>query len=289
MQKKEETKKTEAVETTETAEVVETTEVVEDVKTEEAVEPEKETASHKAKRYLRVIAIFVVFFLGGSLIGSLISEFFTFDKAQQELLREEIAEIGVLTNAENYDYEALNALLEETVTSDEYIPLEKALKAFTKDVVTVTETVDTAMSSDILEKALTAENVAADGPNFTNTLAELDAVYATLTTAKADFQTLMTEEKILSYLPEDTEEDLVEVYKEIVDGIKMTPTDARYIAMIENIDKRLAMIDAEKAAINYLVANQESWKLQDGFIYFDTEAQVAEYNALLEAFAEVAK
>ena len=267
---------------------METTEVVETVEEKEVAEavvasPEKEELSHRAKRYLRVIAIFVVFFLGGSIIGSIISELFTFDKAQQDLLKAEIAEIGVLTNAENYDYEALNAMLDETVTSDEYIPLEKALKSFTKDVVAVTATVDEATSSSVLEHALTAQNISADGPDFTNTLAELDAVYTTLTEARAQFVSLMTEEKVLSYLPEDTEDELVEVYKEIVSGIKMTSTDARYIAMIDRIDKTLAMIDAEKAAINYLIENQSDWKVKDGFIYFDKEEQVREYNALLEA------
>ena len=84
MQSNEETKKTEAVE-----------ETVEEVNAETT---EKETTSHNAKRYLRVIAIFVVFFLGGSLIGNIISEFFTFDKAQQQLLKGEIAQIGALTN-----------------------------------------------------------------------------------------------------------------------------------------------------------------------------------------------
>lgn len=276
---KQETKKTEAVETTEVVETVEEKEVAEAV----VASPEKEELSHRAKRYLRVIAIFVVFFLGGSIIGSIISELFTFDKAQQDLLKAEIAEIGVLTNAENYDYEALNAMLDETVTSDEYIPLEKALKSFTKDVVAVTATVDEATSSSVLEHALTAQNISADGPDFTNTLAELDAVYTTLTEARAQFVSLMTEEKVLSYLPEDTEDELVEVYTEIVSGIKMTSTDARYIAMIDRIDKTLAMIDAEKAAINYLIENQSDWKVKDGFIYFDKEEQVREYNALLEA------
>lgn len=279
MQKKEETKKPEVVETEEKVETVEVS--------EEATTEEKETKSHRAKRYLRVIVIFLVLFVGGSIIGNLLYNTLFFDKAQQDLLKEEIAEIGTLTNGDTYDYEALNKMLDETVTSDEYVPLEKALKDFTKDVIEVSATVDTAMDSEVVEIALSPANISADGPEFTTTLAELDATYATLETAKADFERLMTEETVLSYLPEDTDEEMVEIYKEIVSGIKMTPTDERYINLMESIDKRLAMIDAERAAINYLVEHKDDWTLESGYVYLSTEEQVNEYNALIEEFQKV--
>jgi len=279
MQKNKEIIKQEAVEA---ENIVETKEEVKVAEPDAA--PEKENMTHRAKRYLRVIIIFVVLFIGGSILGIFLSGVLTFDSKQQKLLKEEIAEIGTLTNAETLDYQKIYGMLDETVTTDEYVPLEKAVKGFTKDVIATTQTVDEAMDTSIIETALTAENISADAPNFTNTLAELDSVYTTLETAKADFQILMTEEKVLSYLPKDTEEKYVEVYKEIVSGVKMTESDDRYIQMIESIDKMLTTIDAERAAINYLVTNQNQWKVKDGLIYFNTQQQVSEYNTLLAEF-----
>lgn len=214
------------------------------------------------------------------LLGSVISGFIN-DQEQQSLLFDELDQLNEMSTAEKIDYEAVNEKLGTVVTTGDYVIVEKAMKRYMSDVVAVTKSMEEAMSTPAIVNALSPDNLSAGAPDFTETKASLEAAHKALTEAKAEFQSLMTKERIMSYLEEDVDAKYVALYEELSGGASESEEPSGFNQVIDSIDQMITTIEVEQEALDFLAKNKGRWEIEDGQIFLKTEKLVDEYSAII--------
>lgn len=223
--------------------------------------------------------IFIIMGAVVLLIAVLIGTLAMKDLRQEKILREEIASIQKMADSEQMDMDAINKKLKQTVTAGDCAKVEKAVKNYMADNFNNAITIAEALNDEILTSALTAENYAADGPDFVKTKLLLSDLKERLTDAKEKMKQLSQDEAVVSYLNDTEDSYNLELYKELIGEEMMSAEDAAEIE--QGIDEVLEVIIAEQGVIDFLSANKGQWAIQDGAILFVDEALSNQYNQLL--------
>lgn len=221
------------------------------------------------------IIIGAVVLLIAVLIGALAMK----DLHQEKILREEIAGIQKMADSEQMDMEAINKKLKQTVTAGDCAKVEKAVKNYMADNFNNAITIAEALNDEVITSALTAENYAADGPDFVKTKLLLSDLKERLTDAKEKMKRLSQEETAVSYLKDKEDSYNLDLYKELIGEEMMSAEDVAEIE--QSIDEFLEVITAEQGVIEFLSANKGQWAIQDGTILFTDEELSNQYNQLL--------
>lgn len=108
------------------------------------------------KKVLIIIGIIV------AIIVVALTIFIVKDFNQEEQLRQELNEIDSLINFDEFNYDVINKRLGKTISSGDYLVVEKAAKKYLKDTIDITLTIVDIMNDETLINILTAENYLED-------------------------------------------------------------------------------------------------------------------------------
>lgn len=231
----------------------------------------EKTKSKKGKGILLVIGVIVV------VIVAAISYLVVMDLKQEDLLKKEIVNISnkdLLTD--NYDV--------EVKTTGDYAYIEEAVKNYYKKLSDSIKIINNYLNDEELIQILSAENLAADGPKFVKSYQLLKETKENSTEALQVIVDLCKEETIKDLIDKEKVDDYsYELYLELMyteDDLKdLAETGQEMEVLSNNLN---TFLDKVEAMINMLEKNSDFWYVEDGQLYFETDALVNQYNTLYD-------
>lgn len=221
-----------------------------------------------------IIAIVVVAIVG---IGILVVN----DFKQEDILRQEMLEFENLTRAENIDLDQIDQRIRELKTTGDYGVLEKAMKDYLADVVNASVSIANILNDERIVNALTPENYAEDGPEFTQTKQFLEQAKSDMEQYKTEVLTLLTNEGAMSYIENKNLDDYyIDLYKEIALS-EDTAIEESNAELESSLDEAMKILDVETQVINFLSENKDGWEIQGENIVFNSEELQNQYDELV--------
>ena len=221
-----------------------------------------------------IIAIVVVAIVG---IGILVVN----DFKQEDILRQEMLEFENLTRAENIDLDQIDQRIRELKTTGDYGVLEKAMKDYLADVVNASVSIANVLNDERIVNALTPENYAEDGPEFTQTKQFLEQAKSDMEQYKTEVLTLLTNEGAMSYIEDkNLDQYYIDLYKEIALS-EDTAIEESNAELEASLDEAMSVIDTESQVINFLAENKTGWEIQGENIVFNSEELQNQYDELV--------
>ena len=218
-----------------------------------------------------IIAIVVVAIVG---IGILVVN----DFKQEDILRQEMLEFENLTRAENIDLDQIDQRIRELKTTGDYGVLEKAMKDYLADVVNASVSNANVLNDERIVNALTPENYAEDGPEFTQTKQFLEQAKSDMEHYKTEVLTLLTNEGAMSYIEDkNLDQYYIDLYKEIALS-EDTAIEESNAELESFLDEAMKILDVETQVINFLSENKDGWEMQGENIVFSSEELQNQYN-----------
>lgn len=218
-----------------------------------------------------IIAIVVVAIVG---IGILVVN----DFKQEDILRQEMLEFENLTRAENIDLDQIDQRIRELKTTGDYGVLEKAMKDYLADVVNASVSIANVLNDERIVNALTPENYAEDGPEFTQTKQFLEQAKSDMEQYKTEVLTLLTNEGAMSYIEDkNLDQYYIDLYKEIALS-EDTAIEESNAELESSLDEAMKILDVETQVINFLSENKDGWEMQGENIVFSSEELQNQYN-----------
>ena len=173
----------------------------------------------------------------------------------------------------------------EIKTTGSYAVVEKTLKDYINDVVVETQELSKSLDEEKVMNLVSFDNIKEDGPDFTNTKAEI----ATMRQAIDDYITKMeeytNEENMLSKIDD---KDVGKYYKELYKQLAVDEESSS--SMKEAIEELKAAQDEAKTALddletlfNFLSDNKDEWEIQGEQIVFTTQSAYEEYTNLMSS------
>lgn len=221
-----------------------------------------------------IIAIVLVAIVG---IGVLVVN----DFKQEDILRQEMLEFENLTRAENIDLDQIDQRIRELKTTGDYGVLEKAMKDYLADVVNASVSIANILNDERIVNALTPENYAEDGPEFTQTKQFLEQAKSDMEQYKTEVLTLLTNEGAMSYIENKNLDDYyIDLYKEIALS-EDTAIEESNAELESSLDEAMKILDVETQVINFLSENKDGWEIQGENIVFNSEELQNQYDELV--------
>ena len=218
-----------------------------------------------------IIAIVLVAIVG---IGILVVN----DFRQEDILRQEMLEFENLTRAENIDLDQIDQRIRELKTTGDYGVLEKAMKDYLADVVNASVSIANVLNDERIVNALTPENYAEDGPEFTQTKQFLEQAKSDMKQYKTEVLTLLTNEGAMSYIEDkNLDQYYIDLYKEIALS-EDTAIEESNAELESSLDEAMKILDVETQVINFLSENKDGWEMQGENIVFSSEELQNQYN-----------
>ena len=230
------------------------------------------------KKVLIIIGIILALFI--AVIAVLIVKDFN----QEEKLRQELNEIDSMINFEDFDYDAVNERLGKTISSGDYLVVEKAAKKYLKDTIDITLTIVNILNDEKLVNILTAENYKNDGPNFINSKLYIKNTKEELENNKTKILNQMNNETVLSYVEnKNLDSYYIDFYKSLSFSSEAEINKNKQ-EMEDSIDSVIDMLNVYDEIIDFLIENKNEWTIEGEYIVFSTEQLGNQYDELLLKF-----
>ena len=227
------------------------------------------------KKVLIIIGVILALFI--AVIAVLIVK----DYNQEEKLRQELNEIDSMINFEDFDYDAVNERLGKTISSGDYLVVEKAAKKYLKDTIDITLTIVNILNDEKLVNILTAENYKNDGPNFINSKLYIKNTKEKLENNKTKILNQMNNETVLSYVEnKNLDSYYIDFYKSLSFSSEAEINKNKQ-EMEDSIDSVIDMLNVYDEIIDFLIENKNEWTIDGEYIVFSTEKLGNQYDELL--------
>ena len=227
------------------------------------------------KKVLIIIGVILALFI--AVIAVLIVKDFN----QEEKLRQELNEIDSMINFEDFDYDAVNERLGKTISSGDYLVVEKAAKKYLKDTIDITLTIVNILNDEKLVNILTAENYKNDGPNFINSKLYIKNTKEKLENNKTKILNQMNNETVLSYVEnKNLDSYYIDFYKSLSFSSEAEINKNKQ-EMEDSIDSVIDMLNVYDEIIDFLIENKNEWTIDGEYIVFSTEQLGNQYDELL--------
>ena len=203
------------------------------------------------------------------------------DLDQEEKLRQELNEIDSLINFEEFDYDKVNERLGKTISSGDYLVVEKAAKKYLKDTIDMTLTIFDIMNDETLINILTAENYLEDGPNFVKSKLYIKNTKEKLENNKIKILNQMDNETVLSYVEnKNLDSYYIDFYKSLSFSSEAEINKNKQ-EMEKSINSIIDMLNVYDEIIAFLIENKNDWNIEGEYIVFSTEQLGNQYDELL--------
>ena len=227
------------------------------------------------KKVLIIIGIIV------AIIVVALTVFIIKDFNQEEQLRQELNEIDSLINFEEFDYDAINERLGKTISSGDYLVVEKAAKKYLKDTIDITLSILDIMNDEKLVNILTTDNYLEDGPSFVNSKLYIKNTKEQLENNKIKILNQMDNDTVLSYVEnKNLDSYYIDFYKSLSFSSEAEINKNKQ-EIEENIDSIIDMLNVYDEILDFLIENKNDWTIEGEYIVFSTDQLSDQYNDLL--------
>ena len=227
------------------------------------------------KKVLIIIGIIV------AIIVVALTVFIIKDFNQEEQLRQELNEIDSLINFEEFDYDAINERLGKTISSGDYLVVEKAAKKYLKDTIDITLSILDIMNDEKLVNILTTDNYLEDGPSFVNSKLYIKNTKEQLENNKIKILNQMDNDTVLSYVEnKNLDSYYIDFYKSLSFSSEAEISKNKQ-EIEENIDSIIDMLNVYDEILDFLIENKNDWTIEGEYIVFSTDQLSDQYNDLL--------
>lgn len=237
------------------------------------------------KKVITIILIIIFIFVVA--IGALAIK----DIIEENKLRDESETLLELTNAEEYDDNKINEVLNRTVTNGNCAKVEKALKEYVKAEYEETKKIRNILENEKIYNVLTPENYKNDGPEFKESLKYIEDSKNTIKEASENFIILMSEEEKLKYIEkqkfnDSTDKDYyLNFYKELI-NVDENINENDKAEMRKSTDEVILFLDSMKEILEFLKENKNEWNVENNELVFTSEKLSNEFNTLVDKLGE---
>lgn len=213
-----------------------------------------------------LVVVIVVAILGVALYND------QFEKKQLQILSSEAEKLNSL----NLETDEIDM---EIKSKGKYAVVEQTMKDYLNETkTTCTELVDLCSNSD-LDKLLSADNIEADGPEFTATKEKLNTFRTQVNEYIEKCNNLINEDNINNAINDkNVGEKFEQIYKDLMideaSKASLNKTKTSLNSSAEQINKSL---DKMNNILNFLSDNKDSWELKNGKIQFTNISKLTEY------------
>ena len=203
------------------------------------------------------------------------------DLNQEEKLRQELNEIDSLINFDEFDYDKVNERLGKTISSGDYLVVEKAAKKYLKDTIDITLNYVNLVSDEQFSNVLTLENYQEDGPDFINTKLYIKNTKEQIEDNKNKILNQFNNETVLSYIEnKNLDSYYIDFYKSLAFSSEAEITKNKQ-EIEQNINEIINTLNVYDEVINFLITNKNDWIIEGEYIVFSNEEIHDQYNELL--------
>ena len=220
------------------------------------------------KRIAIIIAILLVFIV--SMLVIIIPSM-----VQRNKLVAEAKALDAVIRADEVDQTVLDEILNRKMTKGGYAVVEDAYKRFSNDLHVVYTEILAKLSDEKIKQILTIDTYKNDGPEFANSIAYVEQTKKELTDLNTKHYDLLTDESVLSYIPEGFDENYVSYYYEFTRKY-VGENDSRSVE--KSINKIIELLDKQIDILNFLKTNKKQWQITDKGLSFSTEELTNTFN-----------
>ena len=194
---------------------------------------------------------------------------------QREKLKQEAKALDAVLSEKEVNQEELDEILNRRVTKSGYVVVEDAYKRYSKDLHGVYVQIIEKLSDEKIKQILTIDTYKSDGPEFANTIAYIDQMKNDLKTLNESYYKTISNENVLSYLPEEFDENYVNYYIEFTQNYV---GDNNSKTVEDSINSIISLLDKQLDILNFLKANKKQWMVSDKGLSFATEELTNTFN-----------
>lgn len=221
-----------------------------------------------------ILTLSSIFVIAAIFFGSVI-----FYSVNQELkIENDLSEIDYLVNYDMFD-PRIDDLLNNYVTSGNYLVVEKATKEYLKDILYYARRIDELNDNEEFIMVLSMENFYSDMPEFNDSLRIIADVSLEITDIQENFVNLLQEDVVLSYLDDNIFSYYKDYYKELIFDADSIEDDA--LTVESNLDFVLSVLDLYEEFYTFLSDNKDDWIVDGEYIYFSNTELEEEYLDIL--------
>ena len=202
-----------------------------------------------------------------------------FYSVNQELkIENNLSEIDYLVNYDMFD-PRIDDLLNNYVSSGNYLVVEKATKEYLKDILYYARRIDELNDNEEFIMVLSMENFYSDMPEFNDSLRIIADVSLEITDIQDNFVNLLQEDVVLTYLDDNIFSYYKDYYKELIFDADSIEDDA--LTIESNLDFVLSVLDLYEEFYTFLSDNKDDWIVDGEYIYFSNTDLEEEYLDIL--------
>lgn len=221
-----------------------------------------------------ILTLSSIFVIAAIFFGSVI-----FYSVNQELkIENDLSEIDYLVNYDMFD-PRIDDLLNNYVTSGNYLVVEKATKEYLKDILYYARRIDELNDNEEFIMVLSMENFYSDMPEFNDSLRIIADVSLEITDIQENFVNLLQEDVVLSYLDDNIFSYYKDYYKELIFDADSIEDDA--LTVESNLDFVLSVLDLYEEFYTFLSDSKDDWIIDGEYIYFSNTDLEEEYLDIL--------
>lgn len=221
-----------------------------------------------------ILTLSSIFVIAAIFFGSVI-----FYSVNQELkIENNLSEIDYLVNYDMFD-PRIDDLLNNYVSSGDYLVVEKATKEYLKDILYYARRIDELNDNEEFIMVLSMENFYSDMPEFNDSLRIIADVSLEITDIQENFVNLLQEDVVLSYLNDNIFSYYKDYYKELIFDADSIEDDA--LTVESNLDFVLSVLDLYEEFYTFLSDNKDDWIVDGEYIYFSNTDLEEEYLDIL--------
>lgn len=234
------------------------------------------------KRTSKALTAAILIFYSLFIVFAFAVGFFVITGIKEEVtLENEFSAIEDLIDNSSIDNTQIDYMLNNFVTTGDYLNVEKAIKDYLEDLLVECRRLDNIFQSQDLTNVLSLYNFDADAPYFYESQHIIENYYQELKNIKTNLINLLDTDSIISYAEAYQLQDYyLDYFKNLIIDENMLNTNRKDIE--NSLDYALNTLDIYKELFELLSNNVDSWTMDEDYIYFDNDNLLEEYNRLIE-------
>lgn len=234
------------------------------------------------KRTSKALTAAILIFYSLFIVFAFAVGFFVITGIKEEVtLENEFSAIEDLIDNSSIDNTQIDYMLNNFVTTGDYLNVEKAIKDYLEDLLVECRRLDNIFQSQDLTNVLSLYNFDADAPYFYESQNIIENYYQELKNIKTNLINLLDADSIISYAEAYQLQDYyLDYFKTLIIDENMLNTNRNDIE--NSLDYALNTLDIYKELFELLSNNVDSWTMDEDYIYFDNDNLLEEYNRLIE-------